>query len=212
MRELVLTAATVLSVSCRSGDDDSRSGRSDSVEPPTSTQQASDSPRLGDTDPGASSDPGPLVITPDGWGPLRIGMSRADVVAAAGEDANPDAVGGPDPSRCDEFRPAGAPAGVLVMLNDGILTRVSVSRNPEIVSPAGIRVGDTGTETLRRLGAEATVEDHHFWDPPAKYITVWQPSIAGQGSRGILYEVDSADKIVSIRGGTESIRRVEGCI
>src|SRR5690606_9967730 len=52
------------------------------------------------------------VITADGWGPLRIGMTRDEVVAAAGDDANPDAVGGPDPQRCDQFRPARAPAGL----------------------------------------------------------------------------------------------------
>src|SRR5687768_12819211 len=109
LRELLLLAATVLSVSCRSEGDYGRSAQSDSVAPPTSTQQDSDSStRVGATDTSESSDSGPLVITPDGWGPLRIGMSRTEVVAAAGEDANPDAVGGPDSSSCDEFRPAGA--------------------------------------------------------------------------------------------------------
>src|SRR5690606_14165403 len=33
------------------------------------------------------------LLTEEGWGPIRIGMTRAEVVAAAGEDANPDAVG-----------------------------------------------------------------------------------------------------------------------
>src|SRR5690606_9883692 len=68
-------------------------------------------------------------ITPDGWGPLRIGMTRAEVVAAAGEDANPNAVGGPIPEECDEFRPREAPDGVLLMLEQGVLTRISISRN-----------------------------------------------------------------------------------
>ena len=67
------------------------------------------------------------TIGPDGWGLLRIGMTRAEVVAAAGEDANPNAVGGPNPKECDEFRPARTPRGLLVMLEDGILTRISLS-------------------------------------------------------------------------------------
>ncbi|WP_158332143.1 hypothetical protein [Brevundimonas abyssalis] len=36
-------------------------------------------------------------------------MTRAEVVAALGEDANPDAVGGPDPESCDQFRPERRP-------------------------------------------------------------------------------------------------------
>ena len=33
-------------------------------------------------------EPNDSLITPDGWGPLRIGMTRAEVVAAAGELPN----------------------------------------------------------------------------------------------------------------------------
>lgn len=49
------------------------------------------------------------VLTAEGFGPLRIGMTRAQVVEAMGEDSDPEAVGGPDPESCDEFRPARAP-------------------------------------------------------------------------------------------------------
>ena len=55
------------------------------------------------------AEPGPTLLTAEGWDGLRIGMTRAEVVAAAGEDANPEAVGGPEPEMCDEFRPADAP-------------------------------------------------------------------------------------------------------
>jgi hypothetical protein len=157
-------------------------------------------------------EPGAQLITPDGWGPLRIGMSRAEVIAAAGDDANPGAIGGPDPAACDEFRPADAPAGVLVMIEAGVLTRVSVSRNTDIVTPAGFRVGASGSAVLRAYGAQASVTSHQYQASPAKYITVWEPAAAGQSRRGILYEVDSSDAVVFIRAGTSSIERVEGCV
>lgn len=154
--------------------------------------------------------PGPRLLTPDGWGPLRIGMSRAQVVAAAGEDANPDAVGGPDPATCDEFRPSEAPAGVLVMIESGILTRISVSRTADISTPSGLGLGDSATAVLAEYGSRAQVEPHKYREAPAKYVTVWRDS--GAERRGIRYEIDADERVVHIRGGGPSIEYVEGCL
>ena len=151
------------------------------------------------------------LITPDGWGPLRIGMSRAEVVQAAGEDAHLDAVGGPDPETCDEFRPRNAPDGVLVMIQDGVLTRISVSRNRDIATPAGIRVGDAGSTVLTRYGAQARVEPHKYWAPPARYVTVWRWAPPDTVRRGIRYEINMDDEVVHLRAGGQSIEYVEGC-
>jgi hypothetical protein len=213
-RGVVILAVTMVIVSCNAAGDNEASSRApDSVGATTSNTRVLDSA----SSPGPSAQteaaqPGPLLITPDGWGPLRIGMTQAQVVAAAGPDADPGAVGGPDPATCDEFRPSNAPAGVLVMMRNGILTRISVSRNRDIASPADLRVGDTGAEALKRHGAQATVANHAYLEPPAKYITVWSPSVAGPARRGIRYEVNSTDEIVFIRGGTDSITLVEGCV
>lgn len=154
--------------------------------------------------------PGTELLTPDGWGPLRIGMSRAEVVAAAGEDAHPDAVGGPDPATCDEFRPREAPAGVLVMVESGVLTRISVSRTAEISTPAGFGVGDSGSAVVAAYGSRALVELHRYWEAPARYVTVWRDS--DDGRRGIRYEIDADDRLVHIRAGGPSIEYVEGCL
>jgi hypothetical protein len=139
-------------------------------------------------------------------------MSLADVVAAAGDDAIPDAVGGPDPERCDEFRPSHAPEGVLVMIERGFLTRISVSNNTEIATPAGFRVGDSGVSVLDQYGARARVDPHQYWEPPAQYITVWRFGSSEADRRGIRYEVDSGGEIVHIRAGGPSIEYVEGCV
>lgn len=154
--------------------------------------------------------PGPGLLTPDGWGPLRIGMTRAEVVAAAGEDARPDAVGGPDPQTCDEFRPREAPVGLLVMIQNGILTRISVSRTSDISTPAGIRVGDSGTAVVSEYGSRALVEAHQYWEAPARYVTVWRESEGDR--RGIRYEINADDEVVHIRAGGPSIEYLEGCV
>jgi hypothetical protein len=53
-------------------------------------------------------------------------MTLAEVTAAAGPDSDPDSVGGAEPESCDQFRPANAPEGVLVMIEQGKLTRISL--------------------------------------------------------------------------------------
>lgn len=152
------------------------------------------------------------VLTPDGWGPLRIGMTRAEIVAAAGEDANPEAVGGPEPDRCDQFRPTVAPDGLLVMVENGVLTRISISRNSDITTPEGISVGDAGPGVLEALGSSAVVEPHKYWQSPAKYVTVWRESGSSDDRRGIRYEIDPGDTVVHVHAGTQSIEYVEGCL
>lgn len=155
--------------------------------------------------------PNAQLLTPDGWGKLRIGMSRAEAVAAAGEDANPHAVGGADPAQCDEFRPTGAPAGLLVMIERGVLTRISVSRDTGIATPAGFRVGDAGSDVEAEYGERALIEPHQYWAAPARYITVWRETLPGAPRRGIRYEIDEAGTIVHLRAGGPSIEYVEGC-
>ena len=139
-------------------------------------------------------------------------MSRADVVAAAGDDANPDAVGGRDPERCDEFRPRSAPVGVLIMVERDILTRISVSRNTDIATPTGFRVGDSGASVLGEYGARARVDPHQYWEPPAQYITAWRQTPPEVERRGFRYEIGSDGNIVHLRAGGPSIEYVEGCV
>jgi hypothetical protein len=139
-------------------------------------------------------------------------MSRAEVVASAGEDANPGAVGGPDPDRCDEFRPSNAPAGILVMVEKDVLTRISVSRTSEIQTPEGFSVGDPGSNVLAEYGSQARVDPHQYWEPPAKYITVWRQASSEADRRGVRYEIDSSGEIVHLRAGGPSIEYVEGCL
>lgn len=155
--------------------------------------------------------PASVPLTADGWGPLRIGMTRAEVVAALGEDADPNAAGGPDPAACDEFRPERAPAGVLVMVEDGVLTRVSLVDGAEIVTPEGLGIGDDAVAVVAAYGGAVDATPHEYLDPPAEYLTVWRAGDGGAGSRGLRYETDGEGRVTAVRGGGPSIQYVEGC-
>jgi hypothetical protein len=152
------------------------------------------------------------TIGPDGWGPLRIGMTRAEVVAAAGEDANPDAVGGANPDECDQFRPARTPRGLLVMLEDGILTRISLSEGTGIRTASGIQVGDPAAAVIAAHGTEAVATPHKYQEAPARYFAVWRTPPPAPDARGIVYEIGGDDRVMHIHAGGPSIAYVEGCL
>lgn len=152
-------------------------------------------------------------LTAQGYGPLRIGMTRAEVEAALGPDANPGAVGGPDPESCDMFRPERAPEGLLVMVQDGVLTSVWLSRNTSVETDRALNVGDPAAEVKRVYGAAAEVTPHKYVEAPAEYITVWSTADhQSAAARGLKYEIGRDGRVQSIAGGGPSIAYVEGCL
>ena len=158
------------------------------------------------------------VLTAEGYGPLRIGMTLAEVTAALGPDSDPEAVGGPEPEMCDQFRPARAPEGLLVMMEDGRLTRITLMSGSEIQTDKGLRVGATAAQVRAAYGPAIRSGHHKYQDPPAEYLTAWTRGGAGDeeaappDSRGIRYEVDQEGKVALIHAGGPSIQYVEGCL
>ena len=151
-------------------------------------------------------------LTAQSYGPLRIGMTRAEVEAALGPDANPNAVGGPDPDSCDMFRPERAPEGLLVMVENGVLTSIWLSRNTAVETDRALNIGDTAAEVKRVYGAAAEVMAHKYADAPSEYITVWSTTDhQSAAARGLKYEIGQDGRVQSIAGGGPSIQYVEGC-
>jgi hypothetical protein len=158
------------------------------------------------------------ALTAERFGPLRIGMTRAEVVAALGEDANPDAVGGPDPASCDEFFPARAPEGMLVMIESGRLTRIALSRDSRVATDRGLTLGATPAAVRAAYGSALRASPHKYEPAPAQYLTAWakdppkdEASQAPATARGIVYEVGAKGTVQAIIAGGPSILYVEGC-
>jgi len=158
-------------------------------------------------------------LTAQGYGPLRIGMTRAEVEAAMGADANPNAVGGAEPEVCDQFRPARAPEGVMVMIENGRLSRVSVARPSTLKTDRGFGVGDTAAAIKAAYGDQALSQPHKYSPAPAEDIFVWTtggPANAGQyvtsaEARGVRYEINGEGRVQIVHVGGPSIQLVEGC-
>ncbi len=195
IRRLVLTAAVLAVAACNA------------PEGPAAPAEPAAAPPSEAAPPAATN-----VLTAQGFGPLRIGMTTAEIEAALGPDADPEAVGGPDPASCDMFRPTGAPEGLLVMTNDGVLASVWLTRASTVATDRGFKIGDQASAVKAAYGAAAEVSGHKYEAAPAEYITVWTTGDhGGPAARGIKYEIGQDGRVKSIAGGGPSIQYVEGC-
>lgn len=164
----------------------------------------------------AAAPEGPLALTPEGWGPLRIGMSRAEVEAAVGP---PDAEGGwIEPEECDEFRPARAPEGLYVMILEGRLARISV-RGAGVATERGIAPGAPADAVRRAYGERLLASPHEYLAPDGEYLTIWADGrrvapdayVEDEEARGLRFEMGLDRRVEVIHAGGPSIQYVEGC-
>lgn len=178
----------------------------------------------GSPDPAPSPEPAPApapapaadVLTAQGFGPLRIGMTRAEVEAALGADSNPGAVGGPEPEACDTFHPARAPEGLTVMVEQGVLTSIWLQRGSALKTDRGFGLGDTATAIKAAYGPLAYVSPHKYSPAPAEYITTWSDGgaagyVQNPAARGIAYHIGTDGTAEHVAAGGPSIQYVEGC-
>lgn len=211
-----LCAAVVLCLaSCRAAESPASGDRGAGAGPPVEVEDATGGTGASDAPDSAEETDRPdttAALTAQGWGPLRIGMTRDEVAAAAGADANPGAVGGPDPEACDEFRPSRAPEGMIVMVEDGRLTRISLGAGSRVRTDRGIGVGDRVEAVRAAYGADVESSPHAYWPAPAAYLVVWTTPPPGPDARGVLYEVDAEGRVAHVRAGGPSIEHPEGCV
>ena len=168
------------------------------------------------TPPEAKPAPAGDSLTAHGWGPLRIGMTTAEVIAAVGDTRSPDAAGIPG-SDCLEFMPLQTPDDFWVMIEGDKLTRITVGELSTVKDAKGLGLGDTAAKVKETYGASAVASPHKYQDAPAEYITAWEGGpraesyVQDEAARGIVYEIDGAGKVGAIHAGGPSIQYVEGC-
>ncbi|MFN3668608.1 MAG: hypothetical protein ACK4VY_04825 [Brevundimonas sp.] len=201
IRRLVLTASVFALAACGSPD----------PEPAPAEAPAAPSTPAAPVDANA--------LTAQGWGPLRIGMTSAEVESALGPDSNPGAVGGAEPDVCDQWRPERAPEGVLVMIQNGVLTRISVAEPSTLKTDRGFGVGDTAAAIKTTYGADAVSQPHKYSAPPAEDIFVWTSGgpatpnayVQDETARGVRYEIGNEGEVGIVHVGGPAIQLVEGC-
>lgn len=150
----------------------------------------------------AAATPAAGVLTENGYGPLRVGMSWA-LARRAMPTLHSDMELG---EQCFEATASNIP-GLYAMFEDHRLVRVSIADANPIRTALGARLGQTAAQVRAIYGPRLRVEPHHYQGPAAQYLTWW--TIPDR--RGIRFETDTHRRITTIHAGGPAIAYVEGC-
>ena len=145
-------------------------------------------------------------LTPAGWGPVRIGMTRAQTEKALKIELEGEAFD--NEGSCIELYSSDQRlAGLYFMFLDGKLGRISAGDKAIIKTPRGVGAGSTADEVRAAYGEKLKAEPHHYLDLPAEYLTYWLKPNAS----GVRFETDAQRMVETIHAGNGSIQYIEGC-
>ena len=104
-------------------------------------------------------------LTPAGWGPVRIGMTRAQTEKALALHLEGDAFD--NYGSCIELYSSNQKlSGLYFMFLDGKLSRISANGTSTIKTPRGIHVGSSADEVRKLYGPKLQAEPHHYTGDP----------------------------------------------
>lgn len=151
------------------------------------------------------------MMTLDGLGPVRIGMTVSEAEAALGAKLSPFDPNDPAEQEACWLteRADGTDRLVRYMVEDAVIARIEVW-DKSIVVEKGIKVGDSEAQAREAYGAALEITPHpgDYDHVQGRYLTVYSPD----KKRGVLFEVISG-KIRAIRTGIlPAIRYLEQCL
>ncbi len=145
-------------------------------------------------------------LTPAGWGPVRIGMNRAQAEKALQITLEGEAFD--NEGSCVELYSSNEKlAGLYFMFLEGKLSRVSAVEKSAVRTPRGMGIGSSAEEVRAAYGEQLQPEPHHYDGEPAEYLTYWLKPLKS----GVRFETDAERKVQTIHAGNESIQLIEGC-
>jgi len=153
----------------------------------------------------AAAQPPQWRLTPAGYGPAQIGMTRAQVSSALGVSLEGEAI--EDANTCIEMDAQSTFPGVYFMFVNRRLSRVSLTEPSRVKTPRGIGIGASEAQVRRAYPRGLRGEAHEYTGAPARYLTYWVRSEVS----GVRFETDARRRVTTIHAGTDSIGYVEGC-
>jgi hypothetical protein len=142
----------------------------------------------------AASESGEWVVTESGAGPVKVGMTAAEIAAHV------ERLGALE--ECT-YATARAAPGLLVMLVDGSVARLDVI-DRSIATAAGARVGDSEARIQELYRPRVRVEPHKYTD--GHYLVV-----DAAPERRLVFETDGAQVTRYRAGAVPQVDWVEGC-
>ena len=130
-------------------------------------------------------------ITPDGFGPLKAGMTVAEAATAVGSAFTLAANATPE---CGYAEWAAAPAGVRVMIVRDTVVRIEVT-GPGVATAGEARVGDNEGRINSMYAGQTLIAPHKYTS--GKYIIVTPPA---DTMHRMVFETDG-QKVTEFRSG-----------
>lgn len=193
-----LSAALVLATSCsRAGSDDDRGATSDrdtiaSTTPPGA--EGTVPPIAGASD---------WTVTPLGIGPVRVGMSVAEVHAVVEGGVKKPA----ELQECDYITPQRESGRLNFMVRDGRVARVDIT-DSAFATAAGARMGDSEERIMQLYPGQVAVSPHKYVD--GHYLIV-APKAPTDSAYRLVFETDGK-RVTRFRAGRmPEVTWVEGC-
>ena len=146
------------------------------------------------------------TLTPDGLGPVKIGMTRAQVEQALGAALEGEPA--QNQQTCIEMSPPGRERGLSFMFEKFRLARISVTAPSRATTSRGIRISVHASAVHRAYGQFLRMHPKFDHIPGAAEDLVYWPRGAKAGLRFI---IGSDRRVTAILAGTDSIYLVEGC-
>jgi hypothetical protein len=147
----------------------------------------------------------PWPLTPDGYGPARIGMTRAQVERALAIRLEGEALD--DANSCIEMSAARGYRHLYFMFVNRRLSRIAADRTSRVVTARGLGVGATAAQVRRAYGRGLRAEEHAYLGRPAEYLTFW----TRPNRRGVRFVTGLNRRTETVMAGDESIQLIEGC-
>ncbi len=154
----------------------------------------------------------PDVETPDvqtvsatGYGAVQFGMTLAAANTALHDSLH---MKKGDPEACQMLRPAGAPAGVSLMVLKDTILRVDVDAGGSRTSE-GVGIGDAEAKVKEAYAGRVTVQPHKYTGPKGHYLVI---SSSNDATHRIIFETDGTVVTKYHAGLVPAVDLVEKCL
>ncbi|MCP6762663.1 MAG: hypothetical protein NHB32_28785 [Fischerella sp. CENA71] len=145
----------------------------------------------------------------NGIGDVRVGMTVKQASQAANTRITSLNGSTINNKGCFYVKPEGEPKGVTFMLTDGRIARVDVSKNSNITTNTGAKIGDSESRIKSLYPGQIKVEAHKYIS--GGHYLIFVPKNKADSNYRLIFETDGK-KVTEIRSGKlPEVEYVERC-